>query len=161
MRRYRQCCSRPRCFLPCGSRGIHVHECRSWASLQDVQALFNSFTGQSTVAPGYYHEAGSTWAPLFLSSFNPVQVFSRARLVTGYTCTYGGDNWAWSPKLWDRDPYDDSVETNSSYGGQAWDGAGAWFVRPAAQVPAPATLALLGMGLAALGVFGRKRAAKV
>lgn len=133
----------------------------TWASIQEVQSMFNVFTGQSTPAPSRYFEDNSTWAPLMFSLFNPTDISSSGVLnLRGYSSTLWGGNIAYTPLVWDR-PSTDQTDTANRNAYTGLDFIGAWFVRPAAQVPAPATLALFGLGLASLGVIGRKRGAKV
>jgi PEP-CTERM motif-containing protein len=133
----------------------------TWASVQDVQTMFDVFTGQSTPAPTRYIELDSTWAPLMFSLFNPTEVSTSGVLsLRGYSSTPWVGNSVYTPLVRDRSSYDETYSENTN-GNAGADIIGAWFLRPAAQVPAPATLALFGLGLASLGVFGRKRATKV
>jgi hypothetical protein len=55
----------------------------------------------------------------------------------------------------------DSASTGAGTSGTGTQqNIGAWFVRDSNQVPAPATLSLVGFGLASIWISRRKRAAK-
>jgi hypothetical protein len=131
----------------------------TWASIDEVQSLFNTFTGQVASAPAVYSEQGSTWAPELLQLFNPTDflpgILSR---VSGFTASLTGTN-GYLGRVDDSlvfgpgDVVSTAVTTSPSFGSLT---IGAWFVRDANQVPTPATIPLLGIALAALG-FSRKR----
>ena len=136
----------------------------TWASIDEVQTLFNSFTGQTTVAPGFYGEPDTTWAPFIISLFRSTAVFSDGSAsIEGYTSSeFRLPILSYLARVVDRNGGIDQVGTGEVRDKLVTNAAlGAWFVRDAIQVPVPATLSLFGLGLASIWISRRKRAAKV
>jgi hypothetical protein len=137
----------------------------TWASVYEVQTLFNTFTGQATVAPGAYSEANSAWAPQFLA------VFDATFLIPGVSVgTFGWTRDALSlfvgRKAYVREAFtavnDLAVTNDVSLKEDELSGTGGWFFRDANTVPTPATLSLFGLGLGSMWISRRKKhAAKV
>jgi hypothetical protein len=138
-----------------GSLGGYSLTGWSWAGIPELNALFTSlgipgFTGSG---PGSYFDVGADapWAPTFLDSFEPTDGLYR---VVGLlrTAVYDSavgivlddfgmiglvlDGAQTAPNIYDRQ------FTSGEVGG--------WFYRT--EVPIPATIPLLGFGLAVLGL---------
>lgn len=145
----------------------------TWASIYDVQALFNTYTGQTTLAPSSYGQTESTWAPAFLAAFNVTEEFGGGafKVVRGWSSTRYDSEHSYAPFAGDTtyDQIPDRVSTdavpfddNDTIPSDIGTTTGAWFVRDVSQVPAPATLALLGLGLAGIWMSRiKKQAPKV
>ena len=142
----------------------------TWASIDSVQELFNSYTARTDVAPFSYGEIESAWAPLFLSHFGATTANERRGMVRGWSSTPSaairpGRPRAYSPVMRDAfgvQVFPDAATTAGSNGVVSASGTfGAWMVRPATPVPLPATLSLFCLGLATMWVTRRKRGAKV
>lgn len=143
----------------------------TWASIYDVQALFNAYTGQTTPAPSSYGQTGSTWAPAFLADFNMTEglLFVKVQIVRGWSSTRFDPDHSYAPFVGyttidfpdrastDTVPFEDNDTIPSAEGATT----GVWFVRDTSQVPTPTTLALFGLGLASMWISRRKRATEV
>jgi len=139
-----------------------------WASLDDVQLLFNVFTGLSTTAPGVVEERGSSWAPLFIATFRPTTVRPEVSVVSGWAFAPlpppAFELNAPTPNLKDVTIPPNGVDfaSTASYVGRdsTNEERGAWFYRDhATQAPAPHTLSLFGLGMASIWICRRKQQA--
>jgi hypothetical protein len=59
----------------------------TWASIDEVNALFNYFIGSAQLGPGpdEYSQQGSAWAPAMLAAFNPTGSAAQYEVVVGIT----------------------------------------------------------------------------
>lgn len=139
-----------------------------WASLDDVQLLFNVFTGLSTTAPGVVEERASSWAPQFIATFRPTTVRPEVSVVSGWAFAAlpppAFELSAPTPNLKDVTIPPNGVDfaSTASYVGRdsTSEERGAWFYRDrATQAPAPHTLSLFGLGMASLWMSRRKKQA--
>jgi hypothetical protein len=130
----------------------------TWASIQDVQSLFDSFTGQDAPAPAVFSQFDSLWAPLFMDAFRPTILLGDAISVRGWTSTHSHEDRAFYAEMFDAQffYFDEASTVYSFFQADERFYVGAWFVRDTAQVPAPATLTLFGLGLASLWMTRRK-----
>lgn len=135
----------------------------TWASIDDVQALFNTFTGQAASAPSEYTQIDSNWGPIFTSVFTPTSTELGSTFVFGLTSTYISFGDVALALVNDSPAGLDTASTEYiTQQENAYVTLGAWFVRAAPiEVPVPATLALFGLGLASMLMNRRKRGAKV
>ncbi len=140
----------------------------TWASVEAVQGLFNTYTGQATSGPASYSQRGSAWAPAFLADFRATSSDLQDEEVVGLSATRRlsvVDESAYAPKLLDvyADRLPDYTSTFNWAEVSESGPRGGWFVRdvPPAMVPVPATLTLFGLGLASMLVTRRLRGAKV
>jgi len=131
----------------------------TWASNQTVQTMFNVFTGQFTLAPTFYLESNSTWAPKFLSYFFPTSTTVFLRRVWGLSSTDTEFDSSFAPRVDDYFTVIRPDETCSAcyahYKDLPNSNTGAWMVRDPASVPLPPTLTLFGLGLASLRISRR------
>ncbi len=123
-----------------------------WASVDDVNALFNYFIGSAELGPGpsEYYEQASLWAPAFVSIFTPEIINSERLVVDGITrTTWEVDSqWAYKASIADEDI--DAARSNVPIVKGHSGVPGGWFFREASQVPAPPTFALMIWAIAAL-----------
>lgn len=133
----------------------------TWASIDAVQLLLNSFTGGTGTAPSRLTGAGTAWAPAFLQEFRPTNSFADVLIVRGASATII-DGLAFYPFVrYDSaccDSAGDIASTDFAEGELDLRplSGGAWFYR---DVPAPTTLALFGLGLASIWTSRRKNRA--
>ncbi|CAA0114147.1 Uncharacterised protein [Halioglobus japonicus] len=141
-----------------------------WASVDDINGLFNSYIGSEALGPGPsdFFEIDSLWAPAFYADgWRPTSTNSTLTTTHGWSST-AGPTWSESyqaflyeihlPNESDR-AYTGYNETRTNTS----DFTGAWFYRevaipPPSGVPAPATLILVSLTLAGLGWARRKKA---
>ena len=107
----------------------------SWATVDEVQALFNSFTGQATVAPGSYVEFGALWALEFISFFDATFSNVESANVYGWSSTGVDATLARRPYIEDYHlaQFSEQTATTTSQDLKTttWDYVGGWFVRDA------------------------------
>lgn len=150
----------------------------TWASISDLHSLFNHYVGTELLGPGHgqHAEYESNWAPAFFAD-GWVSVYGDASLnrLTGgvvrdsyFTAKHG--QLTYLSYLEDQccDPEYaalDVVSADTDVGpqlsvGSSYSSVGAWFFRdqsePPTEASTPATVSLLGLGLAALGYSRRK-----
>ncbi|NND67765.1 MAG: hypothetical protein HKN19_09275 [Halioglobus sp.] len=135
----------------------------NWASAQEVQDLFNAYTGHSAVAPTGYQEINSTWAPEFTSVFRLTSgIAGRNEWVHGWTSTQPSSTRGFTAVLFNgtggpvpNDAYNTDIAYTFTIS-RSW--LGAWFWREPRLVPIPGSLSLLAAGVMAL-LLGRRRRA--
>mgnify|MGYP003382263968 CR=1 FL=1 len=121
----------------------------TWASDDDVIALFNTYLGSGVLGPGAdtYTEIDSAWAPAFFADGWRATVTSAfVREIRGSTQT------AWPYGGFLRDGIQgraDTASVNDSF--LLPLDQGKWFYRDATSVPSSPSILLLGLGLAVLG----------
>lgn len=118
-----------------------------WASAEDVQSMFNAYTGQNTPALEGYLEANSMWGPQLTELFNPtLPVFTSASVIGTTRTEFSPRSAHLGSILDDFDASDDDWAGTRSNNGKdnANAGLGAWFVH---SVPLPSTLLLLAVAL--------------
>ena len=151
--------------------GSTTFEMDGWtfASVNDVNALFNVFIGDSAsvptgfplVGPSFLSEIDSTWAPQFLTMFNPTRVNNDSRSVAGWTTTFradpAGDSYRLGAIVNAPDLSSDIANTAASaFPTASTSGIGAWFFRTdPTTVPIPGTLILIALGL--VGLYSARR----
>lgn len=140
----------------------------TWASIDTVQSLFNSFTEQPTEAPGVFVQLNSSWAPIILSLFKPTYALSPfSDILDGWSSTASNSDYSYIASVTDYKSAAAAVNSDSVLTWHSRNNTrpqlyvGAWFVRDATPAPAPETLALFGLGLASMWIARRKRGAKV
>jgi hypothetical protein len=136
-----------------GTLNGHSLEGWTWASLADIDLMFNHFlaaAGKSGTdllsGPDQFTEADSSWAPAFFGAgFRPIQESVSERKISAWTSTtdaYGLGIYAYTFILVDRsEGIADRVITDSN--GTKWFGQehlGAWFYRDAVPSPTPEEL---------------------
>lgn len=153
----------------------------TWASISDLQSLFNYYIGSELLGPGHgqHAEDESIWAPAFFAD-GWVSVYGDASVIhlTGgmvrnsyFTTEHGQLTYlSYLEDRWGVPEYDlpniDVVSADTDVGpqlsvGSSYSSVGAWFFRnqsePPTEAPTPATVSLLGLGLATLVYSRRKR----
>lgn len=130
----------------------------TWATSSQVLNLFASSTDLTSEQLSDQDEqsAGSSWAPQFMSLFDPTYADSTSAMVAGLSSD-GPDfdpTGAWTPYVSNAfDPFGDDAASRRRVVAKYWrTAAGVWLYRPTAQVPTPKTFWLLGLGLAILAV---------
>jgi hypothetical protein len=127
-----------------------------WAFTDDVNALLNYYIGSPQMGPGpdiYSEYPGSFAASFFSGGWRATQnQFSDSRETVGLM----SDNSANVGLMAEWTGVVSVANTNFSATDPQVIEAGAWFHRDV-QIPAPATLSLLGLGLAALCISRRRR----
>ncbi len=136
----------------------------NWGSAQEVQDLFNAYTGHTAVAPTSYQELNSLWAPEFTRAFRITDgVVGGNEWVHGWTSTQAASTRGLTAVMFNgtggpvpTDSYDTSIAYTFT-DTHSW--LGAWFWREPRLVPSPGSMALLGTGILALSVRRRRRTA--
>ncbi|NQX88664.1 MAG: hypothetical protein HRT77_08360 [Halioglobus sp.] len=132
----------------------------TWASVEDINALFNSLLGTDLLGPGpsSYTESASVWAAEILGQFNATNS-GRNPQVSGHTRTARGRNRHYIAGIQDRRRNrNDNAFTDRRQRNERQDSTiGGWFYRDlsadnsgAQPVPSPSTPALVVLGLVAL-----------
>ncbi|WP_279243836.1 PEP-CTERM sorting domain-containing protein [Candidatus Litorirhabdus singularis] len=143
--------------------------------------MFNTYTGLSSAAPSIDRFSLATAVGLaarFFGDFTPISQDDDTRYLYGWTSSRDCDPLsaagcltppaAFSPEVNITELLDPGAEAavfatayKTTLLDEPFGSAGAYFVRDAESVPAPATLTLLGLGLVSLWMNRRKRGAKV
>jgi hypothetical protein len=141
----------------------------TWASVDDVNALFNSYLPGDPLGPGPSYDVGpsDTFAAAFFAdgwlptSADPVR---GSRSVDGWSRSLNlyDAGYAYRPSMATVVPipgfFPADVAITDVSGLLVAADSGGWFYRNAStEVPVPPTLPLLGLGIAALGFSHRKR----
>ena len=130
------------------------------------EGTFASPKSFTLTAPNYItsNSSFSTPDPNFISSDYGSAIFIIDAVLQGYTATpsqaitVGGNNFAYyfSPYSFDHDGTYDSILFGSGQAATLTVSEGG----SGAPVPEPGTMALLGIGMAGLAIFGKRRANK-
>jgi hypothetical protein len=139
-----------------------------WASLPDVNDLFTAMG-----IPGFAVDdeslvidfsANSVWAPAFLDTFFPTFAENQTRQITGLmrhffpvAVTGNVSDNVITPIGRAADAAITSIDYQLNSANKSSEYIGGWFYRANAEVLAPATLPLMGIGLAAVGMSHRRR----
>jgi hypothetical protein len=115
---------------------------RTWASVDDTNALFNHYIGSPVLGPGqdYYEELNSSWAPSFIAAFGSTHADGYSAGTSGWTRTV---STVTSVRFADYVGISDCFLVENCSGQQNFDRAGtiaefredipisgAWFYRP-------------------------------
>ena len=141
----------------------------TWASVEDMQALFNFYIGSDELGPelvSVFSEVGTDWAgQIFADGFRETATFANGALgIYGWTRTLvpGTVNPAYTAgAAWLENTLQNQAQTGGVsenqvdfvlFGGPI----GVWFYREPESVPAPSTLVLLALGLWLMGLSRRR-----
>jgi len=139
----------------------------TWASVDDVNSLFNHYIGSAELGPGPDHaggtnEPGNSWLTgMMADGFIPTYSLGTSSFIGTFFRTTNAAGVPYAGQMmyacYDLCPFQ-SANTDGTRPRDYIDFSTTWFTRdPASDVPNPATLPLLGLGLAVLGYTHRKR----
>lgn len=136
----------------------------TWASIQDVQDLFNAYTGLSSVAPTHYYEINSTWGPELLSTFRATSgTPGIAQWVIGWSSSSLSTLVGRIGVVFDANPTagpvpQDQMSTEIAYDRhRVRSSIGGWFWREPQSVATPTTNALFVIALTSLAWARRNK----
>lgn len=137
-----------------------------WAASTDVKGLFNGIAGSNLFdttsnTPEGCSSCSALHPAIFDEGFLPTISVPSSIVITGFIrdrcTTLSGVTECTTARVGGLPPTV-SARVGSKYYNHAWSFVGNWFFReaPVAPISAPATLGLLGFGLAYLGLIRRK-----
>lgn len=131
-----------------------------WASNDEVTEMFNVITGFNFTTGTTYNEAGSTWGPKFLQTFDSNHTTNTHMWAAGYTRELHQDNngcIAGVIDVFDISGIDIIVYSSGSAGiNDRHDDMSVWVYKKAAPVPVPSTIVLFSFGILGLVELRRR-----
>jgi hypothetical protein len=147
----------------CGSGSLNGYDMAGWvwATVDELNQLFNHYIGFAALGPGpdawtneplphsaYDAFVADGWRSTF-DDFGPTNALTSGRMSDNSTFSAAMGN-SFSPITFD---WLEAASTNFPNGPEYdFITQGAWFVRASGEVPVPATVPLIGIAMAALGL---------